>query len=196
MKTLLPLPCIIVSALLSLPVLDARADSASPIVGQVSYGGSGTPQGSVGTSFSNDRKSFTLIFDSFVASSGPGVPVTESQKNSSINIRVDGKGTGAQLLTADLRGYVQIPAGVTAELIWVLLDGKGRALDGNKATFDGAQSKDCLVTAESLLPASVWSSAKAGPLVLSVEISLHGDISQQAQITVDSIDSKLAKLDQ
>jgi hypothetical protein len=57
-------------------------------VQSISYGGSGCPQGTVGQSISDDRTTFTLIYDQYIASTGPGVPITESRKNCQLNVNL------------------------------------------------------------------------------------------------------------
>src|SRR4051812_38006942 len=73
---------------------------------QVTYGGTGCPQGSVGSVISQDRTTMTLIFDQYVASIGPGIPVTENRKNCQLNIDLIYPG-GFQysIFSADYRGY-------------------------------------------------------------------------------------------
>src|SRR6266516_1034269 len=72
----------------------------------VVYGGTGCPQGTVATTISNDHTTMTMLFDAYVASLGPGVPVTENRKNCQININLHYPG-GFQysVFSADYRGY-------------------------------------------------------------------------------------------
>jgi hypothetical protein len=58
---------------------------------------------------------FTLIFDSYVASIGPGVAITETRKNCQLNLdlRYPG-GFQYSILGTIFRGYVGIEKGVTA----------------------------------------------------------------------------------
>jgi hypothetical protein len=80
----------------------------------VVYGGTGCPQGTVASSISVDHTTMTLLFDSYVASLGPGIPVTESRKNCQLNIQLLYPG-GFQfsIFSADYRGYVELDPGVT-----------------------------------------------------------------------------------
>lgn len=81
-------------------------------VNGITYGGSGCPQGSVGVSFSPDRTTFTAIFDSFVASSGRGVPVTDQRKNCQVNLDLHyPQGWQYSIAEVDYRGFVALPAG-------------------------------------------------------------------------------------
>lgn len=83
----------------------------------VTYGGTGCPQGSVGYTISDDRSTVTLIYDSYVASIGPGIAITENRKACQINLDIQYPG-GFQysILSADYRGYAAIDKGVTGTL--------------------------------------------------------------------------------
>src|SRR3954463_5604665 len=76
---------LLLGAVLSLSAVASASaqnpDPSSPFFLSLRYSGSGCPQGTVGQSLSGDRQTFTLIFDNFVASKGPGVPITENRKN-------------------------------------------------------------------------------------------------------------------
>jgi hypothetical protein len=58
--------------------------------------------------------SFTLIFDQYVASIGPGVPVVQNRKNCQLNVDLKYPG-GFQysILNTVYRGYAGMDAGVT-----------------------------------------------------------------------------------
>jgi hypothetical protein len=66
---------------------------------------------------SGDRTVMTLIFDSYIASIGPGIAVTEQRKNCQLNVDVQYPG-GFQysILSADYRGYSSIQKGVSGTL--------------------------------------------------------------------------------
>jgi hypothetical protein len=66
------------------------------------------------TQISDDRTIVTLIFDAYVASIGPGIPLTESRKNCqlSVNIKYPG-GFQYSILSADYRGYASLQKGIT-----------------------------------------------------------------------------------
>ena len=83
----------------------------------VTYGGTGCPQGTVGSQISSDRSILTLIFDSYIASIGPGIAITEQRKNCQLNIDLLYPG-GFQysILSADYRGYSSIDKGISGTL--------------------------------------------------------------------------------
>ena len=59
----------------------------------------------------------TLIFDSYIASIGPGIPITEQRKNCQLNVDIRYPG-GFQysVLSADNRGYAALDKGVSGTL--------------------------------------------------------------------------------
>lgn len=66
---------------------------------------------------SSDRTTVTLIFDSYIASIGPGIAVTEQRKNCQLNVAITYPG-GFQysILSADYRGYAALQKGVSGTL--------------------------------------------------------------------------------
>jgi hypothetical protein len=71
----------------------------------------------VGTLISSDQSTLTLVFDSYVASLGPGISVTENRKNCQLTVDIQYPG-GFQysILSADYRGYAAIEKGITGTL--------------------------------------------------------------------------------
>src|SRR5947208_7771357 len=63
-------------------------DPSKVWISGITTGGTGCPDGTVSQVFSDDRSTFTLIFDTYIASLGPGVPITESRKNCQLNINL------------------------------------------------------------------------------------------------------------
>jgi len=174
---------------------DAQPNPNEVFVHSISYGGSGCKQGTVGHSFSNDRKSFTLIFDEFVASSGPGVAATESRKNCQLNINMKlPNGFSYSVATFDYRGYVQLPKGATAEQksIYYFQGETSQASAGTR--FAGPISKDYLVSDAVPFGGMVWMPCgRIIPLNINAQVRLSAG-AQQAQITTDSIDGKVRQI--
>ncbi|KAF8460828.1 hypothetical protein BDZ91DRAFT_798507 [Kalaharituber pfeilii] len=70
----------------ALPSGEVFSRGLSPPLGSVSissisYAGSGCPAGTINIAPSQDYSSLTIAFNSYVASIGPGIPVTEKRKN-------------------------------------------------------------------------------------------------------------------
>lgn len=186
-------------------VFAAGPDPGKPYIKSISYSGTGCPQGTVGTSISNDRLTFTLIYDSFVASSGPAIPATEAARNCTLSVVVQlVPGWQTWMQTGSRRGYVQLPADVTATASGNYsmpaasssTDSKGQSGVDQTTTnrFAGPVAKDYLgadgfpITAHA--PNSCNQTREA-TLTVSLDVALSGNASAQAQITMDSFDGKL-----
>lgn len=175
-------------------------DPSAIIVQSISYVGSGCPQGSVGMSFANDRESFTLIFDSFVASAGPSVPRSEARKACQIQLMLKAPdGWSFAVLGLDARGYVQLPSGARAvSSLDFELDGRGRERDGGEsdsARFSGQVATDYIFSADAPVHSRGWSRC-GGTSTLEVNAGLKlertpNDIG--SQITLDSLDGELTQ---
>jgi hypothetical protein len=195
MKSRLALLVCAAVPLASIPVAAQSPNPNEPYVQSVSYGGSGCPGGTVSNSFANDRLSFTLIFDTFIASSGTGVPATEARKNCQLNINVRvPQGSGQFCAAFDYRGYVGLPQGVQAEQKSVYyFDGEEEeeGETGETSQFAGPVNKDYLARD----PRTVAYDQPDGPRVIPININsqvrLTGDLSRSSQITTDSIDGKI-----
>ena len=200
------LAAVVVAFALSLPlVAQSQVNVNQPYIDSVSYGGTGCPQGSTSVSFANTRLSSTLIFDQFVASSGPNTPITENRKNCQLNINVQLPGGSGQFCAViDYRGYVALPSGVQAEALatyhnglssnggsYELPDGQviaiGNDIAGNVDTFAGPIYRDYL--RHDSLDLS-WSEGQpvVKPINVNAQVRLRDAGSQQAQITNDAID--------
>ncbi len=155
--------------------------------------GTGTPAGSVGESFSFDRKSLTLIFDSFVASDGPSVPETENTKDSAINLQFDvSSGKGVQILDIAPRGFVQLPDLGMATITTRLRRGPGgHVLPGSEdeIVFFGPITQDNLKQRSYKFSTA----AAAEGVTFEIMISITVPDGEQGQITVDSLDAKVHK---
>jgi hypothetical protein len=158
----------------------------------IAYGGSGCPAGSVGQSIADDRQSFTLIFDQFVASQGPSVPITENRKNCLLNVNLHvPNGFAYSIGTVDYRGYVQLPAGVTAKQS-ASYSFAGLPVQVNSSTsFTGPVAKDYLNRDSLEFGTFAWSPCGAvAPVNINAQVRLSGGTSS-AQITTDSVDGKV-----
>jgi hypothetical protein len=165
-----------------------------PYIQSISYGGTGCPNGSVGSSMASDRLSFTLIFDRFIASTGSGIPVTEARKNCQLNLNVRvPQGSGRFCAQYSYRGYVQIPTSLDATQKATYYEA-GSPLPptvGNVSTFAGPVSRDYVTTDATTLSWDFPDGTGVLPLNINSEVRLSGSPSLSGQITEDSIDGKI-----
>jgi hypothetical protein len=175
---------------------EANADSPPYVrVRAIAFAGSGCPAGTVAQNISPDRQAFTLLFDSYVAQIGPGVPFIERRKNCQLNVDLDfPNGWSYSLITLDYRGYVALEARV-------------KGLQQSRYYFQGSASTATLRTPmvgprdgnyqirDTLaLSALVWSPCGATrSLNINSELRLDNssNTSGQGLLTNDSIDGQL-----
>jgi len=80
----------------------------------IAFAGSGCPAGSVSGQLSSDLTTLTLLYASFVAKSGKGIPSSSYRKNCQLNVKLKyPSGWQFSVFKADYRGYAQIPSGDT-----------------------------------------------------------------------------------
>jgi hypothetical protein len=171
----------------------AGPNPADVYVQSISYGGTGCPQGSVGQSISDDRSVFTLIFDSYIASSGPSIPITESRKNCQININLHiPQGWALSIGNVTYRGYAQLPAGVTGQqsAIYYFAGAVQQAI--GRTPMLGPLARDYTLSDTLPFTSLVWSGCNAVvPVNVNTQVWLTGRNDVPAQMTTDSIDGKV-----
>ncbi|GHJ43483.1 hypothetical protein Cs7R123_08250 [Catellatospora sp. TT07R-123] len=170
----------------------AGPDPGTVYISSITYGGTGCPNGTVGSSISTDRTTATLIFDVFVASTGSGVPATERRKNCQVNLNLHIPRSLAWLAAVkiDHRGYVQVPAGMTG---W-----RGDTLHSpdlivgkpEQTGIVGPTAKDYRVTdsyVQAPLSSTLCTSEAVHPDNINAAVRLDGGTGS-GQITLDSLD--------
>jgi len=164
-------------------------------IGKITYGGTGCPQGTVGSFVAADRQTFTLIFDNFVASIGPGVAITENRKNCQLNLELNYPG-GFQysILSTMYRGYVDVDKGVTARQQATYYFSGETAQISSGTNMVGPKSGDYAITDSLPLTSTIWS-----PCGVTTALNINSQVrltssksSASGVITDDSIDGKIA----
>ncbi|KAK6519191.1 hypothetical protein TWF281_003880 [Arthrobotrys megalospora] len=168
-------------------------DLSAIYVNGITYGGTGCPQGSVGIYISADRKTFTLIFDKYVASIGQGVPITESRKNCQLNIDIHyPQGFQYSIFSMDYRGYAYLENGVTAtQSATYYFSGYSEQVS-KASNLIGPKDEDYLIHDEIASTSVVWSPCgEPGALNINSQINLKSSISGSSGLmTTDSEDGK------
>lgn len=151
-------PTIVAAASAPATTLPPGLDISQVYFQTVSYGGTGCPQGSVGSALSPDRKTFTLIFDAYVATVGPDVAVAEGRKNCQINIILHyPQGFQYSLLTADYRGFVDLEANITGTQKSTYYFAGNTEQGSTETNWTGPLSKDYLIHDELEFSSTIWS---------------------------------------
>jgi hypothetical protein len=83
------------------------------IVLPISYAGSGCPAGSVSPpSLSDDLTTVTIMYDSFIAQSGPNIQPKDYRKNCQLNVKLRyPAGWQFSVFKADYRGFAAVSSG-------------------------------------------------------------------------------------
>lgn len=148
--------------------------------------GAGCPQGSVGKSVSNDRQIMTLVFDSFVAFTGPGIPGSEEVKECRIDLAMQNNDSVGVIM--DTRGYVQLQSGMTGDQHQNIPRAKRSNLVTN---FFGQVGKDYISRSTATVLAQGNPSSTTVSIMLQVAVDKGSNLTGQGQITIDSLDLKL-----
>lgn len=182
----------------ALPTFQGDAPPAGQVkIMGVTYGGTGCPQGTVASTISDDRSTVTLIYDSYVASIGPGISITENRKACQINLDIQYPG-GFQysILSADYRGYANIEKGVTGTLKSTYYFSGLSPQSSTTYTFDGPVSQDYTKHDEADSTSVVWSPCgKPANLNVNSQVRLTSSSSKASGLlTTDSTDFKFSQV--
>jgi hypothetical protein len=176
----------------------AHADAPAYVrIRSISYAGTGCKAGSVSQNVSPDLQAFTLLFDNFVAQTGPGVPLSEARKNCQIAIDLDfPSGWSYSLATLDYRGFVTLDAGVSAaQTSSYYFQGQGATARLSTPMF-GPHTGDWQIRDTLGVSALVYSPCglqRALNINTSILLSSR-DRNAQGLITTDSIDGQFKTL--
>jgi hypothetical protein len=179
---------------LGVPTQNGTAPNPSQVTIQsISYGGTGCPQGSVGSFISADRTTFTIIFDTFVASLGNGVAVTENRKNCQLNINLQyPSGFQYSVLGTTFRGYAALTAGVSGTQSATYYFSGSSTQASTSTNFKGPTSGDYEVSDSIPFSSTIWSPCgTALPLNINSQVRLTGPSTGSGLLTEDSVDGKV-----
>ncbi|KAI9141044.1 hypothetical protein BKA69DRAFT_1038845 [Paraphysoderma sedebokerense] len=162
------------------------------------YAGSGCPAGTATAAFNEDRTTFTVLFDNYIASAGPGIPVVENRKDCQFNLKVHiPPGYQYSVATVDYRGFVQLDAGVTAlQKSSYYFAGELRQ-STKEVPFYGPQNKDYVFRDSFDFSSQVWSSCTESQ-TMNINTQVRIDNSRntigRGSMTTDSIDGKVQQI--
>jgi len=191
------LTLILVTAAFAMPASNAAQVTPDPTqvyINGIVYGGTGCPQGSLGSFISDDRQTFTLIFDQFVASIGPGVAVAQNRKNCQINLDLRyPSGFQYSIFSTSYRGYVGLDSGVNGLQSTNFYFSGQTSQSTTSTSFKGPTSGDYEIVDDVDLVSTIWSPCGAqSALNLNSQVRLTtSSTTARGMITDDSIDGKI-----
>lgn len=175
---------------------DAPDPSQVQIVG-FTYGGTGCPDQTVSSVLSDDRTIMTFIFDEYVASIGPGIPITQARKNCQLNLNLRYPG-GFQysIFSADYRGYAYLEKGVTGTQRSAYYFSGQVAQTVTETQWVGPYDQDYLLHDEADSTSIVWSPCgQNGALNINSQVRLTSTNSNATGLlTTDSLDASFRQI--
>jgi hypothetical protein len=175
--------------------LDKRSSPPSNVtIASISYSGTGCPAGSVGTSLSEDKTTYTLIFDDFIASVQAG-NATTNQKNCLIDLNLNyPSGYQYSVVQQTYRGFVALDKGVTALQSSKYYFKSPLLYTTSSNPFKGPISQDYEKVDNVTLPSLIWSPCgTTGTMHINSAVSVSNlwNSSGNGQLTEDSADGKV-----
>jgi len=181
----------------SLAVADELPNPGQVYIKSISHGGSGCPQGSVGSYVSEDGTVFTLSFDSFTASQHRGSDPAEARKFCNITLDLNiPQGWQFTVAQVDFRGYANIDAGVKGVVqSHYRFSGGATANRPFRTEFQGPITTDYLKRDVIGIQSNVWSACGVSrALNIKADVRLEGNRNAAGLLTADTIDGEFRHL--
>jgi hypothetical protein len=165
----------------------------------LSWGGSGCPAGTVAENLAPDFRAFTLLFDSYVAEIGPGLPLSQSRRNCQILVDLDfPQGWSYSVFNVDYRGFASLDprvSGVQQSAYYFQGESRTARL---QTTLNGPKVSDYQIRDSLVLEDLVWSPCGAQrALIINSAIRVANNSSKpdaRGMLTTDSIDGEVTHI--
>jgi hypothetical protein len=163
----------------------------------INYAGSGCPAGSVAPALSDDLTTLTLMYDQYIAQSGPNTMPTDARRNCQMNIKLRyPHGWQFSIFKADYRGFADLPRGATGTCkATYYFSGETRQMSSTM-TINGPFSQNYLKSDSFDVRSEVWSPCgKDGMLNINSEVRIL-PLTQGGPglMTVDSTDLSFTQI--
>jgi hypothetical protein len=191
--------CVLTASLLLLaaPAL-AQPTPSDVYITHIDYAGTGCPAGTVAGSISTDLTAFNLIFDSFVAEAGPGVPMLQSRKNCQLNVHMHiPQGWSLTVNTVDFRGYAQLADKVVGTQRSTYYFGGSLQQVSAETILTGELEEDYVIRDVVPVFQQVWSACGINrPLNINTQVKVNNskNPSGYGMMTTDSIDGQVQQV--
>jgi hypothetical protein len=179
----------------------AQADDLPPFatIRSLSWAGSGCPAGTVAENLAPDLQAFTLLFDSYVAEIGPGLPLSQARRNCQILVDLQfPQGWSYSVFDVDYRGFANLDLGVSG-IQQSNYYFQGEFLTSRlQTTLNGPRASDYQIRDSLPLNALVWSPCGAQRALIinsSVRVANNsGNPDARGAMSTDSIDGKVTHI--
>jgi len=165
--------------ILSLPVLAQSLNATGIVVNNITYGGTGCPQGSLSFLYVPSDTRGVAVFSGYTSSIGTNISLTESRKNCQINLDIEyPDGIQYSPVSISYSGYANLDAGVEGVHNTIYYFSGSSDQVSTNHTFSGPTSEAYNYT-ESIDPTDtdIWSPCNS---------SLPLNINNQVRLTQDS----------
>jgi hypothetical protein len=174
-----------------------RATAAAPgeggFIESVEYRGTGCGGNSATTALSPDNQVATSTFSDFLASSGAGISPADASRNCLLMLKINVPGGWSYSLeSVDIRGFADLPSGVTATRKSVYVISGSPIHSTPTARFKGQISNDYNDADVSPEKPGEWSPCGGGQLLwIATQTEIGGHGKDAAVLSIDSIDTEL-----
>lgn len=166
----------------------------------VNYAGSGCPAGSASPTIAPDGSFINIAFDSFIASDGPGIPITENRKNCMLDLQIHfPEGWSLTIFGTRYEGYLKLDDNVTAnQKSTYRWGGQTQTVTIAPPTWNGPKDLNYVITEGLLTQAWVWSTCKgtSADLIINTEVKTDNrkNSTGSGLITVDAAEHKVIQI--
>ena len=165
------------------------ADADSIVLGQLSFGGNGCPQGTVSATLGTNKKSLGILFEKYQVAVGRPTGKSFDRKtcNLAIPIHVP-QGQSVSILATGYRGFIHLPVGATAVFNAenFFAGGRGPIF---KRSFSGLSNRSFSITNQLTADAVVWSGCGADVILRtnsSIRLSTPADREANASVKLSA----------
>lgn len=169
-----------VATLLGVTASVVYADAPEPgsvSIADISYRGSGCPQGSVAYNLSPDAKAFTVLFDNFIVEAGEENQRDRKRCNVNLDMNVP-SGWSFALFCVEFRGFADLEEGLVGEQTSRFRFGRSWMRPLGKMKLEGSYADDYQKVEQIPLSSYTWTpcdSSRTKRLQLQTEIAITPD---------------------
>lgn len=173
--------------------LYAQPNPSQVYIRNISFAGSGCPAGTVAANVAYDAKAFTLLFDSYVAEMGPGIPLSMGRRNCQLLLDIQyPSGWSYTVFTFDYRGYAQLDRGVQGSQQAIYYFQGSSTQVPMRSTLYGPTAQDYHYRDTLGVSSLVWSPCGVTrALNINTSVNLRGPTGSRGLMTTDSVDGEV-----